>query len=83
MRNVHLNPRTKARDFVKMLAEAGKGVSLSTVKHVNKTWAESSLSEEETIITKATKKKKKKKKKRRQNVKEDRQKDFLGTSPVV
>ena len=34
VRNVHINPRTKAKDLVKMLAEAGKSVSLSTVKRV-------------------------------------------------
>ena len=31
---MHINPRTKAKDLVKMLAEAGKSVSLSTVKRV-------------------------------------------------
>ena len=34
VRNVHINPRTKAKDLEKMLAEAGKSVSLSTVKRV-------------------------------------------------
>ena len=32
--NVHINPRTKAKDLMKMLAEAGKSVSLSKVKRV-------------------------------------------------
>ena len=34
VRNVHINPRTKAKDLVKTLAEDGKSVSLSTVKQV-------------------------------------------------
>ncbi|KAJ0000165.1 hypothetical protein NQD34_012007 [Periophthalmus magnuspinnatus] len=34
VRNVHIDPRTKAKDLVKMLAEAGKSVSISTVKRV-------------------------------------------------
>ena len=32
VRNVRINPRTKAKYLVKMLAETGKGVLLSTVK---------------------------------------------------
>ncbi|KAI4895016.1 hypothetical protein NFI96_005879 [Prochilodus magdalenae] len=31
---VHINPRAKAKDLVNMMAEAGKSVSLSTVKQV-------------------------------------------------
>lgn len=34
VRNVHINPRTKAKVLVKMLAEAGKSVSLSTVNRL-------------------------------------------------
>uniref|UniRef100_A0AAR2L3C6 Transposase Tc1-like domain-containing protein n=1 Tax=Pygocentrus nattereri TaxID=42514 RepID=A0AAR2L3C6_PYGNA len=34
VQNVHINPITKAKGLVKMLAEAGKSVSLSTVKRV-------------------------------------------------
>ena len=31
---MHINPRIKAKDLVKMMAEAGKIVSISTVKRV-------------------------------------------------
>ncbi|KAL2099419.1 hypothetical protein ACEWY4_005899 [Coilia grayii] len=34
VRTVRINPRAKAKDLVKMMAEAGKSVSLSTVKRV-------------------------------------------------
>ncbi|KAI4874693.1 hypothetical protein NFI96_021612 [Prochilodus magdalenae] len=34
VRGVHINPRAKAKDLVNMMAEAGKSVSLSTVKRV-------------------------------------------------
>ncbi|KAI4889187.1 hypothetical protein NFI96_032652 [Prochilodus magdalenae] len=34
VRSVHINPRAKAKDLVNMMAEAGKSVSLSTVKRV-------------------------------------------------
>ncbi|CAJ0918597.1 unnamed protein product [Ranitomeya imitator] len=34
VRHVHINPRTKAKDLVKMMTEAGKIVSISTVKRV-------------------------------------------------
>ncbi|KAI4882745.1 hypothetical protein NFI96_026283 [Prochilodus magdalenae] len=34
VRSVHINPRAKAKDIVNMMAEAGKSVSLSTVKRV-------------------------------------------------